>query len=365
MCKDGPDTSGQNEAALRQAALSEDALAFYKQVYAEQAPARDRATATALEVADAQLASMRQQAEQSKEYADYNRETFRPLEQSIVADAAGYDTAERREAEAGTAVADVGQQASIARQSQTRAQTRMGVNPNSGAAVSMQNQVSLGEAAAKAGAANTARKNVETVGFARKMDAAGLGRNLPSNSATAASVALNAGNSASGNAAAPVQQAQSAAAMMGQGFNTAITANGSAGQLFGQVAQTQAQDSGAWGALGGVAGQFLGGKGFATMVSDEKKKKDVEPVTDEQALEAIEKTPVANWTYKKGEGDGGSHTGPMAQKVRKTMGEKAAPDGKVIDPITVQGVTIAGMAALSRKVDKLAKMVGQTQGVPA
>lgn len=357
-CSDAPDNSGVNRAAEANAALSAEALSWYKQIYAEQAPARDRATDTALKVADQQLASMKQQDALAKEYADYNRETFRPLEKQIVADAEAYDTAERREAEAGTAVADVGIQAANARGSATRAQTRMGVNPNSGAAVSMSNTLSLGEAAAKAGAANAARKNVETIGFARKMDAAGLGRNLASNSSTAASVALNAGNSATGNASAPVQQAQSAASMMGQGFNTAIGANTASGQLYGQAAQLQSQDSGMWGALGGVAGSFLGGNGFARMIdSDKKKKKDIKPVSDEAALEAVEKTPVSSWKYKPGEGDGGAHVGPMAQHVNKTMGEQAAPGGKVIDPITVQGVTVAALGALSRKVARMEQVL--------
>lgn len=357
-CSDAPDTSGQNAAALRNAELSAEALAWYKQVYAEQTPARQRATDTALKVADQQLASMQQQDALSKEYADYNRETFRPLEQQIVADAQAYDTPERREAEAGTAVADVGIQADNARNAAARSQTRMGVNPNSGAATSMVNQLSVAEASAKASAGNAARKNVETIGFARKMDAAGLGRNLSSNSSTAASVALNAGNSATANAGAPVQQAQSAAAMMGQGFNTAIQGNTAAGQLYGQAAQLQSQDSGAWGALGGVAGSFLGGNGFATMMkSDKKAKKDVKPVSDDAALEAVEKTPVSSWKYKPGEGDGGAHVGPMAQHVNKTMGEQAAPGGKVIDPITVQGVTVAALGALSRKVARMEQML--------
>lgn len=361
MCSDAPDMSGANAAALANAELSRESLDFYKQVYAEQAPARQRATDTALKVADAQLASMEQQADLSKEYADYNRETFRPVEQQVIADAMGYDTADRREAEAGQAVADVGAQVANARQSAVRAQTRMGVNPNSGAAVTMQNQLSLGEASAKASAANTARKNVETVGFARKMDAAGLGRNLASNSSTAASVALNAGNSASGNAAMPVQQAQSAASMMGQGFSTAIQGNNSAGALYTQAAQLSSQDNGLMGALGGVAGQFLGGQGFANMMagSDENTKEDIKPVSDEQALDAIEKTPVSTWKYKPGEGDGGQHVGPMAQHVQKTMGEQAAPGGKQIDLITMNGMTMAGMAALSRKVDKLDKKVSK------
>lgn len=362
-CSDAPDTSGTNAAALANSELSREAYEYYKQVYEDQAPMREKAQDTALKVADAQLASMEQQTALAADYNNYNKTTYRPLEQQIVKEATEYDTQERRDAAAGTAVADVGMQTTLARQSQQRGQQRMGVNPNSGAALSMENAMSLGEASAKAAAGKQARSEVETVGRAMKMDAASLGRGLASNQATAASTAIQAGNSATTNAGVPLQQSSSSAQLMGQGFNTAISANNSAGQLYGQAAQIQSQDSGMWGALGGVAGSFLGGSGFAKMVptSDENKKENVEPVTDEQALDAVKETPVSTWKYKEGEGDGGAHIGPMAQQVKKKMGEKVAPGGKVIDLINANGVTMAGLAALARKVDKLTKKVEGAQ----
>lgn len=255
MCSEAPDQSGVNAAALANAELSRETMDFYREVYAEQAPAREAAAKLATEVADQQMASSKQQDAISKDYWDYQKDTFRPLEEGIVADAEAYDTPARREAEAGTAVADVGMQAELARQAQTRTQQRMGVNPNSGAATSMQSALSLGEAAAKAGAGNTARKNVETIGAARKMDAASLGRGLPSAQATSASVALQAGNSAVNSAAAPMQQATAGANMVGQGAQIAINGNSSAGQLYGQAASAQAQaDASGMGALGSLAG---------------------------------------------------------------------------------------------------------------
>ena len=122
--------------------------------------------------------------------------------------------------------------------------------------------------------------------------------------------------------------------------------------MYGQAAQLGQQDSG----LGdlasiGMSAAKLFGK------SDKAKKKDIKKVSDEKALQAIEKTPVSDWQYKDGVADGGKHTGPMAQDVRKNMGEKAAPGGKVLDLVTMNGVTMAGIAALSRKVDKLSKQV--------
>lgn len=363
MCADAPNTDGINAAAEANAALSKESLDFYKQVYAEQKPAREAAAKIAMDVANQQLESSKQNTAISNDYWNYQKNTFRPLEEGIVADAQTYDTAARRESAASEAVADVGMQAEAARQAQTRQQQRMGVNPSSGKALALQSQMGMAEALGKAGAANTARDKIELQGYARKMDAANLGRGLASSQATSAGVALNAGNSAVGNAGTPLTQANQAAATMGQGFSTAIQGNNSAGQLYGQAAQLQSQDSGLMSALGGVAGQFAGSasgsSAIASMMgfSDKNMKEDIKPVSDEQALAAVKDTPVSSWKYKDGQGDGGAHVGPMAQHVQKNMGDKAAPGGKMVDLISLNGVNMAATAALARKVDKLTKKV--------
>ena len=359
-CADAPDMTAINTAAASNAAISKEALDFYKQTYAEQAPQREAAAKIAMDVANQQLESSKQNTAISNDYWNYQKDTFRPLEEGIVADAKTYDTAARRESAASEAVADVGMQAEAARQAQTRQQQRMGVNPSSGKALALQSQMGMAEALGKAGAANTARDKIELQGYARKMDAANLGRGLASSQATSAGVALNAGNSATANAGTPLTQANQAAATMGQGFSTAIQGNNSAGSLYGQAAQLSSQDSGLMGALGGVAGQFAGssaGSRWLVGLSDKNAKENIKPVDDEQALAAVKDTPVSSWKYKDGQGDGGSHVGPMAQHVQKNMGDKAAPGGKMVDLISLNGVNMAATAALARKVDKLTKKV--------
>lgn len=364
MCSDAPDYSGMNAAAQANAEIAREALNFYRQIYAEQAPAREKAADVAMEVANQQLASSKLNDSISQDYWNYQKNTFRPLEQGIVTAAQEYDTPVRREAAAAEAVADVGIQAGLAQQAQTRQQQRMGVNPSSGKALALSNQMGMAEALGKAGAANKARDNVELQGYARKMDAANLGRNLASNQATSAQVATTVGNSAVSNAGVPLAQSNQAVQTAGQGFNTAIQGNNSAGSIYGQVAQMEGQDSGLMGALGGVAGQFAGssaGSKWLVGLSDKNSKTDVKPMSDEQALEAVKKTPVSRWKYKPDEGDGGEHVGPMAQHVNKNMGEQAAPGGKMVDLITLNGMNMAATGALARKVDKLAKKVEGAQ----
>ena len=361
LCGDAPDQTGINAAALANAELSKESLDWYKQIYAESAPDRAKAAATNERVSNAQLAALDSNTALSNDYANYQKNTFRPMEQAIVSSAQNYDTQARRDLEAGKAMADVNQGFSSARDQSSRAMSRMGVNPSSGRMQAMGNQTAIAQAAAMAGAAGQARDKVETQGYARRMDAANLGRGLASNQATSAGVALNAGNSAVSNAGQTLAQGNQAAAQMGQGWGTAISGNNSAGQLYGQSAQLAGKDSGLMGALGGIAGQFAGSAAGSTMLaglSDKNKKENIKPVSDEQALKAIEKTPVSNWDYKAGAGDGGNHTGPMAQEVQRNMGDKAGPGGKMIDLITLNGNNMAAIAALSRKVDKLAKAKG-------
>ncbi len=365
LCGSKTDTSGMNAAALANSQVAKDALDWYKQAYTDQAPLRQQAADKALAVSDAQLASMKQNDAISNDYWNYQKDTFRPLEGKIIADAQSFDSPERQNQNAAKATADVQQAFDSSQGQMQRSLERRGVNPSSGAALALNNQMSMQKAAASAGASNKARTDTDLQGYARKMDAANLGRNLASNQATSAGVAMTAGNNAVNNAGIPLTQAQSATNMAGQGFNTAIQGNNSAGSIYGQVAQLENQDSGIWGALGGVAGQFAGSAAgstaIASFLSDKKAKKNIKPVSDAAALNAVKATPVSSWRYKDGQGDGGAHVGPMAQNVRKSMGETAAPGGKQIDLISMNGISMAAIAALDKKVGRLSQQIKQAK----
>lgn len=353
--QDAPDTSGMNAAAVANASLSKEALDWYKQIYADTAPDRTKAAAMNEKVSNAQLEALNTNTALSNDYANYAKTTFRPMEQAIVADAQAFNTPERVNQAVDKAQADVNAGFSNAQSQNQRAMSRMGINPSSGRAAALNNQTAMAQAAALAGAANKARTDTETLGYARKMDAANLGRNLASNQATSAGVALNAGNSAVSNAGQTLNQTNAATSTFGNMFSTAGNLNQSSANIYGNIANienTANANNNAWmGAVGQGVGAYFGAK------SDERAKKNIKPVSDDQALKQVEKTPVSTWDYKPGEGDGGHHTGPMAQQVKATMGEQAAPGGTKIDLITLNGKNMAAIAALSRKVDKLSKRV--------
>ena len=109
LCGSKTDTSGMNAAALANSQVAKDALDWYKQAYTDQAPLRQQAADKALAVSDAQLASMKQNDAISNDYWNYQKDTFRPLEGKIIADAQSFDSPERQNQNAAKATADVQQ----------------------------------------------------------------------------------------------------------------------------------------------------------------------------------------------------------------------------------------------------------------
>lgn len=356
------DTNDTQEGiANSQAGLAREELAWKKQMYADSAGERAAASARANEMSNAQVAMMNQQMAMADEYATYQRETFRPLEKDIVADAEAYDTPERREAAANAAKADVESNMATQRGIASRNQTRRGVNVSSGQALATDNQMAISGAAMSAGASNSARTQVETIGHARKMDAASLGRNLASNQAASAGLAISAANGAAQNAQLPIANTAAGVDIMTSGYAGAQRGLAGAASTYSSLAAQQAkqdQDNSAmWSSLGSAAAKYY-------MASDEKLKEDIKPMNPEQALQAVVDTPVSSWAYKNGTApdDGGkTHTGPMAQDVKKTMGDKVAPKGKKIDLISMNGIAMAAIQGLSKKMDR----VMAAQGLPA
>ncbi len=261
-CSDAPDTSGINAAAAANAEIAKDALAWYKQAYQDQAPMREEAQAISRQVAQAQLGQMNQQATIANDRWQYEKGTFRPLEQQMVSEAANFDTAGRATRDAGMAAAEVSQAMSGAARGQVRDLARSGIRLGADQRAGLGLQMAVQEAALKSGAMGTARRAAEQQGYARKMDAISIGRGLPGTQATNAQIASGAGNSAAqtGNMANMI--AQQGTNFAGQGYSAAMQGNDSAGRLYGQQAsiinQSGANDMQGFGQLAGMGLRLYG-----------------------------------------------------------------------------------------------------------
>ena len=231
-------------------------LDFAKQQDADNKVRFAKADALTEQVTNKQLAAMDLNTALAKDYDDYSKSTFRPLEQSIVKEAENYDSPEEQERSAGAASASVKQNIAQATEANARAQARMGVNPNSGRALVTQNETAITGALGESGAENAARQNVKTVGAAKRMDAASLGRNLPSQQATSAGLGLTAGTAAVNATATTNNSALSGAQTVGGLYSSAGSQFASVSNSYTKVANAAtaagAASAQAWGQLAGM-----------------------------------------------------------------------------------------------------------------
>lgn len=188
-----PLANASAEAARIQGELGREQLAFAREQYEANAPLLQ-------EIAALQMDAQQQQMDQAQDYYDYQVDTFRPLEQGLVADAERFNTEAYRDQVASQAAADAGRAFGISQQQNQRAMASMGVNPNSGRFAGMNAATGLQQAAARANAMTGARTQAEQMGYARKLDAAGLGRGLAGASNAAYAGATGAGTAAGMNA---------------------------------------------------------------------------------------------------------------------------------------------------------------------
>jgi hypothetical protein len=200
-----------------------------------------------------------------------------------------------------------------------------------------------------------AREGVKTLDWARNIDAASLGRNLPGNQATSTQIALGAQGQAQGAMGGAMGQFNQNTGTTLGGMSSAVGSMGQSGQLALQnynaqvhawSAQQQA-DMAPWQALGSMAGTAAG----LYAMSSEELKTDKAPA--KSALHKLRKLPVEEWTYKKGVADEGRHVGPYAEDVQREFGDQAAPGGKAIDLISMNGITMKAVQELADEVESL------------
>jgi len=293
-----PDYSGME-------ALGREQLQFARDQYADIKPLATR-------IADQQMAAQAQQMQQAQDYYNYQRDTFRPLEQGLVSDATRFSTEGYREQQARDAAAATGRAFGVMQDAASRAAASRGVNPNSGAGMALQSQNMLGLAAGRANAMTGARNQAEQMGFARRLDVTGLGRNLAGASTAAYGGATGAGTAGLASSMAPGSQAMTGMAQAGQTMGTVL--NNQTSQFnAGLNAEGQVM-----GALAGAATTY----GLAK-VSDRRLKENIELVgRDERTM-----LPLYEFEYKGGSGR--RFLGVMAQDVAESYPDMVftMPDG--------------------------------------
>lgn len=301
-----PDYSGME-------ALGREQLQFARDQYADIKPLATR-------IANQQMDAQTQQMTQAQDYFDYQKSTFRPLEQGLVRDAEKFSTEGYREQQARDAAAATGKAFGVMQDAAGRAAASRGVNPNSGAGLALQSQNMLGLAAGRANAMTGARNQAEQMGYARRLEVTGLGRNLAGAANAAYSGATGAGTAGLNTTMAPGSQAMTGMAQAGNTMGTVLT---------NQTSQFNAGLN----AEGQVTGALVGaGTTAAFKYSDRRLKENIELVgRDERTM-----LPLYEFEYKGGSGR--RFMGVMADDV-----EQKYPDMVYDMPDGYKAVNYAGL----------------------
>ena len=360
MCVDGPDSSGAEAAAAANERIANRQLEIQERLIPYFQKRQDELDVLTKEATQASIGIQRQTMEQGKDLYDYSVQTFRPVEQSIVAQVMQDSTPAAYAKYAADASARTGQVFSNLTKASEMNMRSMGVNPNSSRFAASAAADKMQAALQGVKASNDAYDQAENRSYARKLDAAGLGRGLTGASAAAYGQATGAGGSAVSSAnqtnntagatiGTPVQYGQLGSSYMSNAMNG-----------WGTVANS----SGGGGMSSGV-GTLLGMGASYFMKSDEDTKEDRVRLDPEMALRGLRRQRGQAWRYKAEDAPGGDtdvHIGEMAQGVRRTMGDRAAPGGKVIDVREASRNNQLAIEALLDRVDALTDEVQRLGG---
>lgn len=338
-----PDMSGQNKAALLNAEIAKRQQDLADEQWDVAQKRQETFDPLFRQIIDQSLTSSKTNDARSTQQWQSYLDNFAPAEKKLSETALNYDTAGRRDEAGAAARAGVERESAAQGLAQSRALGRAGISMSSGRALTLDNARRLNVAKASAGADRSARNQVEATGMSLVDNVAKTGRGLVSGGLQAASLALNGGQAAGG--ALGGQQATYNASLspsMGL-YAGAVNANNSAGNIYGNMAQTQLQSNSADAAGMSGLGSLVGTLGSAYLLSSRKAKDEVGDVDTKAALESVVRTPVKAWRYK---GDDEVRIGPMAEDVHESTG---LGKSHRLDIATELGTLRAAVQALDKR----------------
>jgi hypothetical protein len=196
------------------------------------------------QVIDQDIATQKASADNAAKAQARYEQVYQPLEDQAVNDAETYDSPGRRDAAMGGASADVAQASDSQRLAAAQNLESFGVDPSSTRYAALDAGIRANGAAAQAGAANQAGRQVDATAQALRANAINVGRGLPSDVNASNSTAINAGQTA----------VNSTLATTGSGANTMGT-----GVQYGSLGL--GASGGATQAIGSGNGAFAAGTG--------------------------------------------------------------------------------------------------------
>jgi hypothetical protein len=256
----GPIAAANEAAARINAEVAREQLAWAREQYQQDQAVTQR-------VLDVFLPTMESEAEAGRADRERYRTVFQPLEDRFIETATNYDTPERREIEAGRAIATVGQAFDAQRRAALAELESYGIDPSTARAGALDRGVRIAQGAISAGAATDARRVVENTGNALVGEAINIGRGYPGQVAGAYATSQNAGGGA---ISGRLGTTQTGAQTMGtapqyRAIEGSILGNwgGNTASMYGAWAQRDAAlNQSPWGAIAGTALGIVGTRIF-------------------------------------------------------------------------------------------------------
>lgn len=264
MCCSDQDTSGQVAMAQANEKVGLRALEMNERQFEKTSALQNEFLSLIRENNESDMAVKDMQLGLMGDEQKRRKEIFNPLEEGLVNEAKDFDSAARMSTEMGKADAAVVKAYSRAVDGASRDQLRAGINPNSAKSLALRENASLGLASSAASASTAAGERTKAKGFAMRMDAAGLGRNLATNQTAAADSALRAGQSQVSSMNSGIDVGNKSTSTLNQGYGVTSSAYTNAGSLYGQAAEAE-YNSDPMTQIGKIAGYGFGqwaGGGF-------------------------------------------------------------------------------------------------------
>lgn len=265
------------EAQIRSMGIQDDVIKRVMQQSDEIQPLQKEQLQFGLDSARAAY----DQSQEDRKWMLDRRGSLASMQDTLVQDAKGFNAESRGNELAGKAMGDVAQSFANADAQQTRSLARMGVNPSSGKALALGNQMATAKALGMAAAGTNARDRARTEGFALTDRATNALSGFPA-------MSMQATQSGAGFGASGTNIANQGLAGMNSGLTTAGTMAGQLGQnatsMFGAQANYKigadkaAADANPMGALLGAGAQLGAAYIKGPMTSDRRLKQGIELV---------------------------------------------------------------------------------------
>jgi hypothetical protein len=159
-------------------------------------PASD-ANKAAADAANASTNAAQTTANIAADQWNYYKQNYQPLETNLIQQAQDAGSPEEFARARGAATADVTGAFDTARKNTERQMQSYGINPGSPSYQSNLASTNLAQGATQAGALTQADRNTRNLAYSKALDVVGIGRNIPPQSAAAATNAANAATAAS------------------------------------------------------------------------------------------------------------------------------------------------------------------------